>query len=119
MSISSSRVPVKQISVWLVLAGLLTGFLVATVNPLILFAAAVAIPLGAWTISSVERALFALIVVIGLLPRFALPVRLGFTPTFLDLAMIGLIAAWIGHHLAALPISRCAARRSMARWPRW
>jgi O-antigen ligase len=103
MSISSSRVPVKQISVWLVLAGLLTGFLVATVNPLILFAAAVAIPLGAWTISSVERALFALIVVIGLLPRFALPVRLGFTPTFLDLAMIGLIAAWIGHQLGRSP----------------
>jgi len=73
------------------------------VNPLILLAVVVALPLGAWAISSVERALFALIVVIGLLPRFALPVRFGFTPTFLDLAMIGLIAAWVGRQLGRSP----------------
>lgn len=73
------------------------------VNPLILLAVVVAVPLGAWAISSVERALFALIVVIGLLPRFALPVRFGFTPTFLDLAMIGLITAWVGRQLGRSP----------------
>jgi len=103
MLTSTAGLPARQIVPLLALAGLLIGFLAASVNPLILLALAIAIPLGVWLISSVERALFALIVVIGLLPRFALPVRFGFTPTFLDLAMIGLVIAWARHQLSQSP----------------
>ena len=103
MLTSAAGLPARCIGPLLVLAGLFAGFLAASVNPLLLFALAVGIPLGVWLIGSVERALFALILVIGLLPRFALPVRFGFTPTFLDLAMIGLVVAWARHQLSQSP----------------
>jgi len=84
---------------WLIvlcaLAGLVIGALAALVNPLVLIGVAVAVPVGIWLLSDIEHALFALVVVIGVLPRFALPARLGFTPTFLDLVLVGLIVAWI------------------------
>jgi len=100
----AASLPTKQAGVLLlVLAGLLVGFLVTVVNPLLLLAVAIGAPIGIWLVSRVERALFALIVVIGVLPRFALPIRLGFTPTFLDLAMVGLIAAWARHQLSQSP----------------
>jgi len=100
----AASLPTRQAGVLLlVLAGSLIGFLVTVVNPLLLLAAAIGAPLGIWLVSRVERALFALIVVIGVLPRFALPIRLGFTPTFLDLAMVGLIAAWARHQFSRSP----------------
>lgn len=92
-----------------VVAGLIVGAVAALVNPLVLIGLVVAIPVGLWLIRSVPRALFALVVVIGIFPRFALPVRLGFTPTFLDLAIIGLVVVWVLHQLGArrdLPLRR-------------
>lgn len=91
------------------LAGLIGGALAALINPLVLIGLVVAAPLGLWLIGSVPRALFALVVVIGILPRFALPARLGFTPTFLDLALVGLAVAWALHQLGVrrdLPLRR-------------
>jgi len=86
-----------------VLAGLAVGAAAVLVNPLILLGLVVAVPVGLWLISSVNRAVFALVVVIGLMPRFALPVRLGFTPTFLDLALIGLLIAWLFRQMGTRP----------------
>ena len=77
------------------LAGLAIGASAALVNPLVLIGVAIAVPVGIWLISDVEHALFALVVVIGVFPRFALPARVGFTPTFLDLVLVGLIVAWV------------------------
>ncbi|GIV83013.1 MAG: O-antigen polymerase [Candidatus Roseilinea sp.] len=91
------------------LAGLTVGALAALINPLVLIGLTVTAPLSLWLISSVPRALLALVVVIGLLPRFALPARLGFTPTFLDLSLVGLVIAWAIHQLGArrgLPLRR-------------
>lgn len=82
-------------------AGLIAGLLATVVNPLILLGVAVAAPVGIWLIGGVDRALFALAVVLGLMPRFALPVRLGFTPTFLDLALIALLLAWLLRRISA------------------
>jgi hypothetical protein len=84
-------------------AGLAAGAVAVLVNPLILLGLVIAAPVGLWLLSSVNRAMFALIVVIGLLPRFALPVRLGFTPTFLDLALIGLLIAWLLRQMSTCP----------------
>lgn len=82
-----------------VLAGLTVGAMAAWVNPLVLIGVVAAVPVGLWLIGSVPRAMFALVVVIGVLPRFALPARLGFTPTFLDLVLVGLVIAWVLHQL--------------------
>ncbi len=92
--------------VWLVsaLAGVGAGLAVALVNPLFLLGGVGGGLIAAWALSEVRRALFLLLVVIALLPRFALPVRLGFTPTFLDLALLGVILAWGVHR--ARPQSR-------------
>lgn len=45
--------------------------------------------------------LFAVICVICLLPFAALPVDIGFTPTFLDLALLGLFFVWISRLVTA------------------
>jgi O-antigen ligase len=95
-----------------ILAGLLVGALAALINPLVLIGAAIAMPVGLWLIRDVDHALFALVVVIGVLPRFALPARLGFTPTFLDLVLAGLIVAWVLRRLGPrhdLPLRRTPA----------
>lgn len=92
-----------------VLAGLAVGVMAAWVNPLVLIGVVVAVPVGVWLIGSVPHAMFALVAVIGLLPRFALPARLGFTPTFLDLVLVGLVIAWALHQLGVqrdLPLRR-------------
>jgi polysaccharide biosynthesis protein PslJ len=50
-----------------------------------------------------------LVLVIGLLPRFASPAKLGgFTPTLLDLALIGLLLVWLIKGRATLPLPRIA-----------
>jgi hypothetical protein len=95
----SDRTRVAGLIATCVLAGLATGLAVSLANPVILLGVAVAVPVGLWVIGDVDRALFTLLAVIGLMPRFAMPVRLGFTPTFLDLALIALLAAWLLHRI--------------------
>jgi O-antigen ligase len=78
-----------------VLIGIAVGFASFLVNPLYLIAGVIVIPVGWWFVRSVPRAVLALVLVIGLLPRFTSPARLGgFTPTLLDLALIGLLVVW-------------------------
>jgi len=85
-----------------VLAGLAAGYasvaVSGSVNPFVLLAAAIALLIGVWFLRGVNRVLFALVAVIAVLPRFALPTRLaGFTPTLLDLALIGVLLVWRLH----------------------
>jgi polysaccharide biosynthesis protein PslJ len=75
-------------------AGVVIGFTSALVNPLILLAVVPVLVVGVWALRSDERALWLLIAVIGLLPRFAAPVKFVLTPTFLDLVLLLLIVAW-------------------------
>lgn len=94
-----------------VAAGVLVGAAAALLNPLLLIGGVLGLLVALWSLWRVEHMLLALVVVIGLMPRFALPLRLGFTPTFLDLALIGLVLAWALHRLGskrAFPIPRLA-----------
>lgn len=94
-----------------VAAGVLVGAAAALLNPLLLIGGVLGLLVALWGLWRVEHMLLALVVVIGLMPRFALPLRLGFTPTFLDLALIGLVLAWALHRLGskrAFPIPRLA-----------
>ncbi|MCX6019390.1 MAG: O-antigen ligase family protein [Chloroflexi bacterium] len=65
---------------------------VAPFNALILVALVVALPAAVWLLGNVSRALFLLLAVVALFPRFASPVSIGFKPTLLDFAVLGLIA---------------------------
>lgn len=78
-----------------VAAGVMVGLVSSIVNPLILLAAVPALAVGVWALRNDERAVWLLIVVIGILPRFATPVKLVLTPTFLDLALILLGVSWL------------------------
>lgn len=92
-----------------VIAGLAAGYasvaVSGSVNPFVLLAAAIALLIGVWFLRGVNRVMFALVAVIAVLPRFALPARLaGFTPTLLDLALIGMLLVWRLHaHKNAQP----------------
>ena len=91
-----------------VVAGLAVGAASNLTNPLYLLAGAAALVVGLWFVGSLDRSLLALILIISLLPRFALPVRLaGFTPTLLDLAIIAVIITWRTHK-SPLPVPQLA-----------
>ncbi len=78
-----------------ILAGITVGAASILINPLYLLAGVGAALIGLWFVRSLDRALLALILIISLLPRFALPARLaGFTPTLLDLAIIAVLITW-------------------------
>lgn len=77
-----------------VVSGVAVGLASALINPLILLAV---IPIAAasiWALRSDERAVWMLIAIIGLLPRFAAPVKFVLTPTFLDAAIALVLVAW-------------------------
>lgn len=77
-----------------IVAGVGVGLASAFVNPLILLAVVLVLAIGAWALLDDERGIWITIAIIALLPRFAAPVKLVLTPTFLDLALILLIVSW-------------------------
>ena len=81
-----------------VAAGLIVGAYVAILSPLYAVAAVVALVGILLVLRQVQWGLIAQICLICLLPFGALPFKIGFTPTFLDLARD------IGHYLKGEPI---------------
>lgn len=77
-----------------VAAGLLAGAYVAVLTPLLSVAAAAALVIGLLMLRSTQWGFFALVAVACLLPFAALPVQIGFTPTFLDLVLLALFFVW-------------------------
>ena len=75
-------------------AGLIGGWLVATVGVVIVAAFVLAIAGGLWALSDVEVGYAALVGVIALLPFGVLPVPFSPKPTFLDLAVLLLFGVW-------------------------
>ena len=92
-------------------AGLVVGLASALINPLILLAMVPVLVVGIWALRDDARSLWLVIAVIGILPRFAAPIKIGITPTFLDLALVLLIGAWFvrsaNHplHIREIPIA--------------
>ena len=115
LALSHARIKGVHIIGACLLAGMLAGAAAAMVNPLILIGLGVAVPVVLWVTGDIDHALFALIGVIAVLPRFTVPVKIGITPTFLDLALIGLLAAWLLHQ-AGLRRDR-PLRRASITWP--
>lgn len=75
----------------LALAG---GAVIALVHPLVPFAALVGVIAALVILSNIDFGLYAVVAVAVLLPFGALPLNIGFNPTFLDLALVAVIAIW-------------------------
>ncbi len=67
----------------------------AALGPLYSIAAALVAILGLLVLRHVRWGLVVLFAVIGIAPFAALPFKVGFTPTFLDIAMLALYVVWI------------------------
>jgi polysaccharide biosynthesis protein PslJ len=76
-------------------AGIVAGAYVAVLTPLLSLAAAAALTVGLLMLRSTQWGFFALVSVACLLPFAALPVQIGFTPTFLDLVLLVLFFVWV------------------------
>ncbi|MBI4758130.1 MAG: hypothetical protein HY783_03895, partial [Chloroflexi bacterium] len=91
------------VAVWIASAialGLGLGVLVASTSPWFAFAALFALIGGLLAITSAQWGLFGFVGVACLLPFAALPVKIGFTPTFLDLTMLLFFGVWLLRLLA-------------------
>lgn len=78
-----------------VLGALLAVLLIVVAGPLYALAAFLVLCGGLLILRDMRWGLVALFAVIGLLPFAALPFKLGFTPTFLDVALLALCFVWL------------------------
>ncbi len=76
-------------------AGLACALLVAAAGPILALAAVAALVGGLLILRDLRWGFLALFAVVGLLPFAAVPFKIGFTPTFLDLALLALYFVWI------------------------
>jgi O-antigen ligase len=78
-----------------VASGLVVGAYVALLSPILAIVGVAALVAGLLMLRDTQWGLVAIIVLICLLPFGALPFKIGFTPTFLDLALIAVYFVWI------------------------
>lgn len=76
-------------------AGLAGGQLLAEMGVIVVAALVAGLVAVVLMVRDIEMAYVAVVVVVALFPHGALPFKIGFTPTFLDLALIGLYGVWV------------------------
>ena len=76
------------------LAAVASGWLLAEVGPLVMLVLVAAFGVAVWMLRNIEVAFWSVIGIIALFPFGSLPFKVGFTPTFLDLALLALFALW-------------------------
>lgn len=76
-------------------AGILIGAYVAALGPLLAVALGLVLAAGVLMLRSTQWGFFAVVTVSCLLPFGALPIDIGFRPTFLDVTLIVLLFVWI------------------------
>ena len=86
--------------------GAIGGWLIAYPGPLITAALVAALVSGLLMLRSIQFGFVALIGIVCLLPFAALPVKIGFTPTFLNLVLAVLFAVWLARLAAPPPPQR-------------
>jgi O-antigen ligase len=89
------RIAALGVAGLLVLGALLAALLIGIAGPLYGLAAFFVVCGGLLILRSIRWGFVALFAVIGLLPFAALPFKLGFTPTFLDVALLVLYVVWL------------------------
>ncbi len=89
---SRSLLIVLALGIALALAG---SAVIAFGSPAIAFAIALAVVAAAIVLSNIDFGMYAVIAIAVLLPFGALPLNIGFNPTFLDLALLALFGMWL------------------------
>lgn len=92
---SDRRFVLAAVAATAVAAGLVVGAFVAVLSPILAVAAVVALVAGLLMLRDTQWGLIAIVLLICLLPFGALPFKIGFTPTFLDLALIAVYFVWL------------------------
>jgi O-antigen ligase len=78
-----------------VVLGTIGGWLIAYPGPLLTAALVIATVGGVMMMRSTQFGFIALIGIVCLLPFGTLPIRIGFTPTFLNVVLVVLFAVWL------------------------
>ena len=78
----------------LLTGGVAAAALVAALGPLYALAGVAAVVGGLLMLRELRWGVVALFAIIGLLPFATLPFKIGFTPTFLDVALLALFTVW-------------------------
>ena len=89
------RVAIASRAALVVGGALMAALLVAVAGPVYGVAALVVLLGGLLILSEIRWGFAVLFAVIGLLPFAALPFKIGFTPTFLDIALLVIFLVWI------------------------
>jgi len=76
------------------LIGLMTGMLFGSLGPVLALGAIGGLAVGLLMLRSTDWGLFALIGLICLLPYAAMPIDVGFQPTFIDAVLLALFGVW-------------------------
>jgi O-antigen ligase len=92
---SSRRATLAAITALCVAAGLVAGTYLAILSPVYAIAGTLALAGGLLMLRDAQWGFAALIGIICLLPFGALPFKIGFTPTFLDIALLALYFVWL------------------------
>ncbi|MDH4135107.1 MAG: O-antigen ligase family protein [Anaerolineae bacterium] len=77
------------------IVGLIGGAYIAFLTPLLAALVLIALVGGLLMLRNIQWGLFALVGIIYLLPFAALPVNIGFSPTFLDLVLVVIFFVWL------------------------
>ncbi len=91
----NSRVRLTALIAGLTCAGLAAGALVAIATPAYVAAGIVGLAVGIALLSSTLYSLLALVAVAALLPFAAIPLPIGFVPTFLDVVLLAFYTGWL------------------------
>lgn len=91
----SSIVRLLTIAAVCLVAGILTGAVIGSLGGILGSVVLMALAAGYLMLRSVFAGLLVLVGIICLLPFAALPIDIGFSPTFLDLALLGIFFVWI------------------------
>lgn len=82
------------------LLGVVGGAMVSLLKPLVAAALILALASALLMLRSVQWGLAALLGLVCIFPYGTLPFKVGFTPTFIDLAILAILLAWAGDFLA-------------------
>jgi len=92
---TDARLPMPSVLILALAVSLVGGLLISLLGGLISLGLLVGITFGLWVLRDIDVGYVALIAVICLLPFGALPVDVGFKPTFLDLIVGALFFVWL------------------------
>lgn len=92
---TDARLSMPSVLILVLAVSLVGGLLVSLLGGLISLGLLAGMTLGLWVLRDIDVGYVALIAVICLLPFGALPVNVGFKPTFLDLIVGALFFVWL------------------------